>query len=188
MSEGKIIIFSAPSGAGKTTIVSHLVRVNPHLQFSISATTRKPRPNEANGIHYHFLSLEDFNTKIKAGEFVEYEQVYEGLMYGTLKSEIERIWDSGNHVIVDVDVVGALNLKKYFGDKALAIFIKPPNVDVLIERLTNRKTETPKALEKRIKKAKHELSFEQKFDLSILNDKLDQAIIEAQNHIDTFLK
>lgn len=188
MSEGKIIIFSAPSGAGKTTIVSHLVRVNPHLQFSISATTRKPRPNEANGIHYHFLSLADFKTKIKAGEFVEYEQVYEGLMYGTLKSEIERIWNSGNHVIVDVDVVGGLSLKKYFGDKALAIFIKPPNVDTLIERLTNRNTETPEALEKRVKKAEHELSFEKKFDLSILNDKLDQAIIEAQNQVNAFLK
>jgi guanylate kinase len=187
MSEGKVIIFSAPSGAGKTTIVRHLVQHNQCLQFSISATTRGKRPGETDGKDYYFLSKETFLERIARNEFVEYEEVYQGLFYGTLKSEVNRIWENGNHVIADVDVKGGLKLKEIFGKKALAIFIKPPNLLTLEQRLTRRKTESAEKLAERIQKAAYEMGYEKYFDVTIVNDQLEQALVTAQQTLDQFL-
>ncbi|MBS1680761.1 MAG: guanylate kinase [Bacteroidetes bacterium] len=187
MAGGKAIIFSAPSGSGKTTIVHHLLNNNSDLGFSISAATRDKRGRkEENGKDYYFLSPEEFKQKIDADEFVEWEEVYSGNFYGTLKSEIERIWSSGKNVIFDVDVRGGLALKKYFGDKALAIFVKAPSLDVLKQRLNDRGTESEESLSRRLFKAKFEMSFQDKFDVVLLNENLDNSLTEAQRLYDEF--
>jgi guanylate kinase len=184
---GKAIIFSAPSGSGKTTIVKHLLKTNSDLGFSISASTRDKRGRtEENGKDYYFLSPDQFKTKIDNNEFIEWEEVYEGNFYGTLKSEIERIWSEGKNVIFDVDVKGGLNLKKYFGDKALAIFVKVPSVEVLKERLRDRGTESDQSLSRRLFKAKFEMSFQDKFDVVLVNEELNRSLAEAQKLYDDF--
>jgi guanylate kinase len=186
--EGKLIIFSAPSGSGKTTIVKHLLKTNPNLGFSISACTRDKRGrNEEHGKDYYFLTPEDFKKRIDNKEFVEYEEVYQGAFYGTLKSEIERVWTSGKHVIFDVDVKGGLNLKKYYGDRALAIFVKCPSMAVLEERLRSRKTETENSISTRLFKVKFEMGFENQFDVTLLNSDLKQALEDAQKLVDDFI-
>ena len=184
---GKAIIFSAPSGAGKTTIVKSLLANKLPLSFSISACSRQKRENEINGKDYHFLSIEDFKQKINEQAFIEWEEVYENNYYGTLKSEIERIWNDKKHVVFDVDVVGGLNLKKHFGNNALAIFIQPPSMDVLIERLRNRATESEASLNKRIDKAKHEMTYSPSFDSIIINDQLEKTIEVAEKKVKDFL-
>lgn len=184
---GKAIIFSAPSGAGKTTIVKSLLANKLPLSFSISACSRQKRENEINGKDYHFLSIEDFKQKINEQAFIEWEEVYENNYYGTLKSEIERIWNDKKHVVFDVDVVGGLNLKKHFGNNALAIFIQPPSMDVLIERLRNRATESEASLNKRINKAKHEMTYSPSFDSIIINDQLEKTIEVAEKKVKDFL-
>ena len=188
MALGKAFIFSAPSGSGKTTIVKHLIRNNPNLEFSISACTRDKRGRvEENGKDYYFLSPEEFKKKIDEDGFVEWEEVYPGNFYGTLKSEIERIWERGKSVIFDVDVKGGLSIKKYFGDRALAVFVKVPSVDILAERLSNRGSESDDSLSQRLYKAKFELEFEDKFDVTILNKELDHALLEAEELVNEFL-
>ncbi|MHA8072358.1 guanylate kinase [Aquirufa ecclesiirivi] len=185
--EGKLIIFSAPSGSGKTTIVKELIKNNSNLGFSISACTRDKRGrSEENGKDYYFLTPEEFRQKINEEAFVEWEEVYPGAYYGTLKSEIERIWASGKHVIFDVDVKGGLALKKYYGDRALAIFVKVPTLEILEERLRSRGTESEEALSKRIFKMKFEWSFQSQFDVILVNDQLEEAIEEAQTLFDDF--
>ena len=184
---GKAIIFSAPSGAGKTTIVKSLLANKLPLSFSISACSRQKRENEINGKDYHFLTIEDFKQKINEQAFIEWEEVYENNYYGTLKSEIERIWNDKKHVVFDVDVVGGLNLKKHFGNNALAIFIQSPSMDVLIERLRNRATESEASLNKRINKAKHEMTYSPSFDSIIINDQLEKAIEVAEKKVKDFL-
>ncbi|MFY9160865.1 guanylate kinase [Aquirufa ecclesiirivi] len=185
--EGKLIIFSAPSGSGKTTIVKELIKNNSNLGFSISACTRDKRGrSEENGKDYYFLTPEEFRQKINEEAFVEWEEVYPGAYYGTLKSEIERIWASGKHVIFDVDVKGGLALKKYYGDRALAIFVKVPTLEILEERLRSRGTESEEALSKRIFKMKFEWSFQSQFDVILVNDQLEEAIEEAQSLFDDF--
>jgi guanylate kinase len=184
---GKAIIFCAPSGSGKTTIVKHLLKQNPDLGFSISASTRDKRGRtEVDGKDYHFLTPEEFKTKIDNDEFVEWEEVYVGNFYGTPKSEIERVWQDGKNVIFDVDVKGGLNLKKYFGDKALAIFVKDPSVEVLKERLRDRGTETEESLSRRLFKANFEMSFQDKFDVVLINEDLTKSLAEAQRLYDGF--
>jgi guanylate kinase len=184
---GKALIFSAPSGSGKTTIVKHLLKTNPDLGFSISASTRDKRGRtEVNGKDYYFLTPDQFKEKIDKNEFIEWEEVYEGNFYGTLKSEIERIWKSGKDVIFDVDVKGGLNLKNYFGDKALAIFVKAPSLEVLKERLHDRGTETPESLSRRLFKANFEMSFQNRFDVVLVNEQLEKSLNEAQSLYDNF--
>jgi guanylate kinase len=186
--QGKIIIFSAPSGAGKTTIVKHLLNVNPALSFSISACTRDKRGrNETHGKDYYFITPDEFRQKIEAEEFVEWEEVYEGAFYGTLKSEIERIWSLGKHAILDVDVKGGLAIKHFYKDRALAIFVKPPSVEELAKRLEARATDSASSISSRVFKAKFELSFEDKFDTVIVNDDLEKAFDEAEKLVTNFL-
>lgn len=186
--QGKIILFTAPSGAGKTTIVKHLLQSNPALSFSISACTRDKRGrSEENGKDYYFITPEEFRQKIERGEFVEWEEVYEGAFYGTLKSEIERIWNMGKHVILDVDVKGGLKIKEYYKDRALAIFVKPPSIEALAARLQARATDSASSISSRVFKAKFELSFENKFDCVIVNDDLSQAIAQAEKLVNNFL-
>ncbi len=188
MPKGKAIIFSAPSGSGKTTIVKYLVSKIPNLGFSISACTRDKRGrSEENGKDYYFLSPEEFKKKILQDDFIEWEEVYEGNFYGTLKEEIQRIWDSGKHVIFDVDVKGGLNLKKYFGNKALAIFVKVPSIEALTERLKDRGTETDESLSRRIYKAKFEMGFDNQFDATILNDDMQRSFAEAERMVGDFI-
>ena len=184
---GKAIIFSAPSGAGKTTIVKSLLANKLPLSFSISACSRQKRENEINGKDYHFLSIKNFKQKINEQAFIEWEEVYENNYYGTLKSEIERIWDDKKHVVFDVDVVGGLNLKKHFGNYALAIFIQPPSMDVLFKRLRNRATESEASLNKRIDKAKHEMTYSSSFDSIIINAQLKETINVAEKKVKDFL-
>jgi guanylate kinase len=184
---GKAIIFSAPSGSGKTTIVRHLLRHNPDLGFSISASTRDKRGRkEQHGKDYYFLSPEEFKTKIDNDEFIEWEEVYEGNYYGTLKSEIQRIWEAGKNVIFDVDVKGGLALKKYFGEKALAIFVQVPSLQILEQRLRDRGTESHASLSQRIFKANFEMSFQDKFDVVLVNEDLEQSLAKAQQLYDAF--
>lgn len=186
--EGKLFIFSAPSGAGKTSIVKALLERMPQLEFSVSATSRPRRKGETNGRDYYFLSLEMFRKKIKNNEFLEWEEVYQGSYYGTLRSEIQRIWDKGHHVVFDVDVAGGINIKKQFDKKALSIFVMPPSFEELEKRLVNRKTETPESLKKRLDKARFELSFAKDFDRIVINDKLSDAIDEAAGLVEKFIK
>lgn len=188
MENGKVIIFSAPSGAGKTTIVRHLLSCpGLNLGFSISACSRPKRSNEQHERDYYFLNLDEFKRKIEANEFLEWQEVYKDNFYGTLKSEIERIWNSKRHVIFDVDVKGGLNLKKIFGDKALSIFVMPPSVEDLEKRLRSRKTESEEKIQMRLAKAQSELQTASQFDKIILNDHLEQAFEEAQNLVSNFL-
>lgn len=189
MSSGKAIIFSAPSGSGKTTIVRHLIKNNSNLGFSISACTRDKRGrDEKNGKDYYFLSPEEFKNKIDQNAFVEWEEVYEGNFYGTLKEEIQRIWDQGKHVIFDVDVKGGLNLKEYFGEKGLAIFVKVPSLDILKTRLRDRGTESEESLSRRLYKAQFEMTFEDRFDVSLINDDIEKSCLEAEMLVNNFLK
>lgn len=184
---GKAIIFSAPSGSGKTTIVKHLLKTNSDLGFSISASTRDKRGRtEKDGQDYYFLSPVEFKKKIDGNDFVEWEEVYEGNFYGTLKSEVERIWKDGKNVIFDVDVKGGLNLKKYFGNNGLAIFVKVPSVEVLQERLHDRGTETSESLSRRLFKAQFEMSFQDKFDEVLVNENLEKSLATAQRLYDNF--
>lgn len=182
-----LFIFSAPSGSGKTTIVNHLLKKYPQLSFSISATSREKRGDEKDGVNYYFLPADDFKTKAERGEFIEWEEVYANQYYGTLKSEVQRIWEEKKSVVFDVDVVGGLNIKKQYGDKAVAIFVKPPSIDHLRERLQARGTEDEASFEKRIAKAKEELAFEPQFDLTIVNDKLADALKKAEEIIEEYL-
>ena len=184
---GKLIIFSAPSGAGKTTIVKHLLQCNFNLEFSVSATSRPMRHTETHGKDYYFLSPEEFKQKIDNNEFLEWEEVYEGTYYGTLKSEVERIRQNGNNVIFDVDVVGGTNIKRYYGPQALAVFVQPPSVDELRKRLTNRSTDSTEVIEKRVQKAEYELSFASQFDVIIVNDQLNDALAKAEQVLKNFL-
>jgi len=183
----KMIIFSAPSGAGKSTIISHLLKSGFGLEFSISATTRAARGTEKHGVEYYFLSVDEFEKHIANDGFVEFEQVYEGRYYGTLKSELTRIWEKGNVVLFDVDVVGGINLKKKFGDQALSIFVQPPSVDELRKRLIGRSTDSSEEIEKRIAKAELELSYASQFDKIIINDNLSEAFIQANTILTEFI-
>lgn len=185
---GKCVIFSAPSGAGKTTIVRHLLDHRDDLAFSISATSREPRKQEREGKDYHYMSVEEFQDRIIKGDFVEWEEVYEGQYYGTLHEEIERIWASGKHVIFDVDVQGGLNLKKAVADKALAVFVMPPSIEVLEQRLRTRDTETEESIQRRMGKAAKELSVSDQFDVELKNDDLERVKAEAMELLDQFLK
>jgi len=184
---GKAIIFSAPSGSGKTTIVKHLLENNPELGFSISASTRDKRGRkEQDGKDYYFLSPEEFKLKIDNDEFIEWEEVYEGNYYGTLKSEIQRIWDEGKDVIFDVDVKGGLALKKYFGKNALSVFVKVPSIAILEQRLVGRGTESHASLSQRLFKAKFEMTFADKFDVVLVNENLEKSLAEAQRLYNDF--
>lgn len=184
---GKIIIFSAPSGSGKSTIVNHLLSLNLGLEFSISATSRAPRGQERDGVEYYFLSSEEFERRIAAGDFVESEEVYKGCYYGTLRSEVERIWAKGNVIVFDVDVKGGLNLKKIFGGDALTVFIQPPSVEELRKRLLGRGTDSLEKIEQRLAKAKEELAYADKFDTVIVNDDLQTAFSRAENVVRSFI-
>lgn len=183
----KAIIFSAPSGSGKTTVVNHLLSIMPELGFSVSATTRKPRENEMNGREYYFLDPEDFRQKLANDEFLESEEVYNGIFYGTLHSEVERLWSLGKTVIFDVDVAGGLRIKKKFGDNALAIFLRPPSIDILMDRLRKRSTEVEHQLQMRIDKAHYELQFESQYDLVLINDKLEDTLAKAELIVRNFI-
>lgn len=183
----KVIIFSAPSGSGKTTIIKQLLKSFPEFEFSISATSRQARQGEVHGKDYYFLTKEEFIEKVNADLFLEWEEVYSGICYGTLKSEIDRIWSNGKIVIFDVDVLGGMNIKKYFGDKALSIFVMPPSMEVLEQRLRIRNTETEEAILKRLSRSSLELNHAPKFDLTIINDVLDEAVESAKQNIESFL-
>jgi guanylate kinase len=183
----KVIILAAPSGAGKTTITKYLLDRFTRLAFSISATTRAPRGVEQDGVDYHFLSLAKFEGLIYQKEFLEYEQVYEGVYYGTLKSELNRIWALGMVPILDIDVKGAIRVQKQLGEKSLSIFIMPPSIDDLSERLLNRQTETPESIKTRIDKAEYEISFSNQFNAIVKNDILEKACIDTANLLIEFL-
>jgi guanylate kinase len=184
----KVIIFSAPSGSGKSTIVNHLIEKYPFLEFSISATSRSPRGTEVHGKEYYFYTSDEFRALIEKDAFVEHEEVYEGLHYGTLKSEVERIWKKGHIILFDIDVKGGVNLKKIFGEKALSVFVKAPSVEVLRERLIKRGTDSPEAIKARVNKAKDELTFEPLFDYVLVNDDLTKSFAEAEQLVEDFLK
>lgn len=186
----RLIIFSAPSGSGKSTIVSYLMREHPELRlaFSVSCTSRAPRGTERHGIEYFFLSPEEFKAKIAQGEFLEYEEVYPDRFYGTLKEQVERQAEAGQNVVFDVDVVGGCNIKQYYGDRALSVFIQPPSVEELRRRLVGRATDAPEVIEQRLAKAEHELTYADKFDLIIVNDDLATAEAEALRAVRDFLK
>jgi guanylate kinase len=188
MKQGKLIIFSAPSGAGKTTIVHHLLTKFPELSFSISATTRELRGAETHENDYYFISKEEFLHKVARQEFVEFEEVYNGTFYGTLRSEIERIWNEGKHVIFDIDVEGGIRLKRKYEEDALAIFVQPPSLDVLKERLSGRGTDSPEKLQERFIKAEKELLYADKFDVILKNYDLATACAEAEQLVGDFLK
>lgn len=188
MTDGKLLLFCGPSGSGKTTIVHHLLQTDPRLAFSVSATTRRKRENETDGVDYHFLTVEQFQNRIKADEFVEWEEVYSGGFYGTLKSEINNIWSEGKIPVFDVDVEGGLKIKKIYGDKLLAVFVRPPSVDELHKRLTLRNSETPESFKARIEKSEHELTYAFRFDRVIVNDMLNFALKEARILVNDFLE
>lgn len=185
--KGKLIIFSAPSGAGKTTIVKRMLEIFPELEFSISACSRGKRDGELNGKDYYFLSVDDFKNKIHNDEFLEWEEVYKDHFYGTLKSEINRIWNKGKHVIFDVDVKGGLNIKKYYGEKALAIFVMPPSLAHLEERLRKRSKDSDEKIKIRLAKAEEEMEYADQFDVRIINDDLETAIKEVEVLLKTFI-
>jgi guanylate kinase len=184
---GKCVIFSAPSGAGKTTIVHSLLEKNLGLEFSVSACSRDPRPNEVDGADYYFLGIDRFKEKIKLDSFIEWEEVYSNNFYGTLRSEIERIWALGKTVIFDVDVIGGLSLKKLFQDDAFAVFVQPPSYEELEKRLRGRSTESEEKIAQRMEKARKELSFSKEFDIVLVNDSLDQAIFDAEKMVREFI-
>ena len=184
---GKLIIFSAPSGSGKTTIVRELLKLFPQLEFSISATSRQPRGTEQNGVDYFFLSQEEFRQRVANEEFVEWEEVYNGTCYGTLRSEMERIWSKGNVIIFDVDVMGGINLKRIFGEDACSIFIMPPSIEELRRRLIGRATDSEEVIEKRVAKAEFELSKAKAFDHIIINDCLAEAVESTRKVISNFI-
>lgn len=185
--KGKCIIFSAPSGAGKTTIVHYLLREMPELAFSISACSREPRGREIPGVDYHYFSVEEFKKKIANNDFVEWQEVYANNFYGTLKSEIEKSWAAGKIVVFDVDAEGGINLKKIFGEQSLSVFIKPPSLFVLEQRLRNRRTETEENIKMRIEKANRELSRSDQFDFILMNDNLEKACAEAKEKVKSFI-
>ncbi len=185
--EGKLIIFSAPSGSGKSTIINYLLTQNLNLAFSISATSRQPRGTEKNGIEYFFLSPEEFKERIARNEFLEYEEVYKDRFYGTLKEQVEKQLKKGENVVFDVDVVGGCNIKKFYGERALSIFIQPPSIEELKKRLINRGTDTPETIQDRVAKAQYELGFAPKFDKVIINNHLEDAEREALQILKTFL-
>lgn len=184
----KLIIFSAPSGSGKSTIINYLLTQKLNLAFSISATSRPPRGAERDGVEYFFLSPDEFRRRIAAGEFLEYEEVYHDRFYGTLKSQVEKQLAAGQNVVFDVDVVGGCNIKKFYGDRALSVFIQPPSVEELRKRLVGRGTDTPEVIEDRVAKATYELSFAPKFDIVIVNDDLEKAKAETLKVITQFLQ
>ncbi len=184
---GKVIIFSAPSGSGKSTIVNYLLSLNLGLEFSISATSRAPRGAEKDGVEYYFLSTEEFERRIAADEFVEHEEVYKGCYYGTLRSEVERIWGKGHTIVFDVDVKGGLNLKKIFGSQALTVFIQPPSIEELRRRLVGRGTDSLEKIEQRIAKAGEELTYASQFDTIVVNDDLATAQAEAEQKVRAFI-
>lgn len=184
----KVVIFSAPSGAGKSTVVNHLLGLHPELEFSISATSRTPRGQEQHGVEYYFFTSDEFRRMIEEDKFVEYEEVYAGSFYGTLKSEVERIWAKGHTIIFDIDVQGGVNLKRIFGEQALSVFIQAPSVEILRERLVGRGTDTAEAIEKRVAKAASEMEFAAgKFDYTLINDDLQTALAEAERVVGGFL-
>jgi len=185
--DGKLLIFSAPSGAGKTTIVKHLLSKYKTLEFSVSACSRAPRNGEVNGVDYHFLSVEDFRKRIANDEFVEWEEVYPGSYYGTLWSEVHRIWQKGNHVMFDVDVKGGVNLKKKFPSNSLAVFVMPPSIDELRLRLEKRGTETLDSIDVRVGKAKEEMEYANQFDVIIVNKQVETAFYEAEKAVESFI-
>lgn len=184
---GKLIIFSAPSGAGKSTLVHHLLQCGFNMEFSVSATSRLPRGAEKHGVDYYFLTPDEFRQKIENQEFLEFEEVYPGCFYGTLRSEVERITSQGKNIVFDVDVVGGLNIKQEFDGRALALFIAPPAIEVLNERLNSRGTDTPEMIQKRVAKAAYEMSFAPRFDKVIVNDELEMAKKDAEEIIRNFL-
>jgi len=186
--KGKLLIFSAPSGSGKTTLVKYLMQHIDNLSFSISATSRNIRGGEINGKDYYYLTADEFRQKITNNEFVEWEEVYHNKFYGTLKSEVERIRNNGQNVVFDVDVVGGVNIKKLYGDDALAIFVMPPSIEILKQRLTDRGTDTASDIKTRIDKAEYELTFADKFDSVIINDKLEKAQTETFKLVKLFVK
>lgn len=189
MNTGKLIIFSAPSGSGKSTLVNYLMEQHPELQlaFSISCTSRAPRGKEQNGVEYFFLSPEEFKKKIANDEFLEYEEVYEDRFYGTLKSHVEAQSQAGQNVVFDVDVKGGVNIKKHYGSRALSVFIQPPSVEELRNRLVGRATDAPEVIEQRLNRAEYELSFADKFDRIVINDDLEKAKVDVYNVIKQFL-
>lgn len=183
----KVIIFSAPSGSGKTTLVKHCLEKFPQLEFSVSCTTRNPRGTEKNGTDYHFISPDEFRQKIAEDAFVEFEEVYTDKYYGTLKSEVERIWSTGKTVIFDVDVKGGISLKKYFGDQALSIFIMPPSIEELERRLVSRATDDAETIRIRVEKASEEMTFKDQFDKIVVNNDLDEAKTTVEQLLNNFL-
>jgi len=188
MNSGKLIIFSAPSGSGKSTIVNYLLKQISGIEFSISATSRAPRGSEENGVEYYFLSPDEFRAGIAKNEFIEYEEVYKDCYYGTLRTEVDRISAKGNHIVFDVDVVGGINIKKQFDDRALLIFIAPPGIEALKQRLIYRGTDSAEMIDLRIAKAEYEMSFASQFDCTIINDDLEKAKAEALTVLQNFLK
>lgn len=190
MNTGKLIIFSAPSGSGKSTLVNFLMNEHPELQlaFSISCTSRAPRGKEQNGVEYFFLSPEEFKQKIANDEFLEYEEVYQDRFYGTLKSQVEAQSQAGQNVVFDVDVKGGVNIKKHYGSRALSVFVQPPSVEELRNRLIGRATDAPEVIEQRLNKAEYELSFADKFDCIVINDDLEKAKVDVYNIIKKFLE
>ena len=181
-------MFSAPSGSGKTTIVHHLLKSKPELlDFSISATTRERRNNEVDGKDYYFISPEKFNKHLNNGDFIEWEEVYKDNCYGTLKSEIERIWSLGKHVVFDIDVIGGLSIKKQFPSNTLAVFVQPPSLKEMEKRLRNRKTDTEERIQERVEKAERELKYSKNFDVVLINDDLEKAKMEAEKLVENFI-
>jgi guanylate kinase len=187
MENGKLVIFSAPSGAGKTTIVHHLLKIFPELEFSVSATSRPLRGDESHGSDYYFFTVEEFKKRVEEGAFVEWEEVYPGQMYGTLHAEVDRIWRKGHHVIFDVDVKGGINLAKKYGERALSVFVMPPNMQALEHRLRLRNTEPESKIRMRLAKAQRELDDAVQFDTVLLNDNLEDALVRAEDMVRGFL-
>lgn len=186
--DGKVIIISAPSGCGKSTIINALMAQGDiDMRFSVSATNRPPREGEVDGVNYHFLTDREFHDRIAADAFVEYEEVYAGRFYGTLRSEVDRILESGHNVILDIDVKGAINVKRQFGDRAISIFIQPPSIEALRQRLQHRATDSPEVIDERVNKASYELTFADRYDCTVVNDDLDKAIADTYSAITAFL-
>lgn len=188
MNPHKALLFSAPSGSGKTTIIRELLKRFDCFEFAISATSRQPRAGEQDGVDYYYLTPDLFRQRVANGDFLEWEEVYTDMLYGTLKSEIDRIWNNGHTIIFDVDVKGGMNIKRYFGDDALAIFVMPPSIDVLRQRLQGRGTESEESIKKRLARAQAELELAPQFDLTIINDDLPTAVAQAQAAIEHFIQ